>query len=74
MNNLLTINMITREAVKLFANENLFLQQYAYDKAFRTLVPVALPSVSLPVAAVMGVAAVVIKNPVLSRRSLFGGG
>jgi len=127
-NNLLTIDMITREAVELFANSNAFLKNltpyedafaspaprldvlygsmkvrpewslnigdkmpvrlpndyvvtgvemqnsfrvdrnpYHYDKARRTLVP-NLPELSVPAALALGAAAVVAKNPVVSRR------
>lgn len=37
-----------------------------------TAIPAALPELSLPVAVAMGAAAVVISNPTVSRRELFG--
>ncbi len=104
-NSLLTMEMITREAVRLFKNSNTFVhnlnKQYEEDEAFfqgaqwhtakigsqlRVRLPTDFQSrinpeiygsfpgipklepVSAPVAAVMGVAAVATKNPVVSRR------
>lgn len=69
-NDLLSIEQITREAVAMFTRSNAFIPSMRADMAFvagEQQWP-ALPSVSLPVAAAMGAAAVVIKNPVVSRR------
>ncbi len=57
--NLATIDMITRDAVELFTSSNKFF--VSYDEVF-------LPTISLQEATVLGVAAVISKNPVVSRR------
>lgn len=76
-NNLLTMQMITREAVQLFRNSNTFLSTLedmpsgVIGSTLRIRLPndyTAWRSVSLPVAVAMGAAAVVIKNPTVSRR------
>lgn len=120
--NLLTVDMITREAVRLFVNSNVFIQSinrqyneefgvegakigttlrirlpndfriedrnplflaqqcvdfppnpYVYDKTRRTLIRRqaeinALHDVPAPLAVAAGVAAVIVKNPAVSRR------
>lgn len=90
-NQLLTMEMITREAVRLFASSNAFLQnldeQYSdefgiagakigttlrirlpNDYAMRSVVLVPDIQLAAPEAALIGTAAVMAKNPVMSRR------
>lgn len=65
-NAMLTINEISREAVRLFSEENLFLQ------GLWDLDPVLDQRVTPVQAAALGAAAVLGRNPVVSRR-FFGG-
>jgi hypothetical protein len=80
-NQLLTQAMITREAVRMFANSNAFLAAveagYEADFAFYSwtqwAAEEAAPLISPQLALAAGAAAAVIKNPTVSRRSIFGG-
>lgn len=69
-NQLLTMQMITREAVSMFKNSNSFLANMSqYEELFEQL-PSVVPSLNLPTAIALGMAAAVIKNPTVSRRFL----
>ncbi len=71
-NCILTQQMIEREAVQLFRNSNKFLEDMEWEKSFAQLpdptIDFASLAVPLPLMAAVGAAAIVVKNPVVSRR------
>lgn len=68
-----SINLITREAVQLFVNSNSFLMNLdlQYASAFATPEPVAVALSAKEIAA-FGLAAMIAKNPIVTRRFLPG--
>lgn len=64
-NNLVSINLVTRDAVKLFKNSNSFLDNLNWDEVFDVM---STKSMSLQQAMLLGTVAIIIKNPVVSRR------
>jgi hypothetical protein len=61
---------ISKEAIRLFTNDNYFIKNL--DLQYNVLFSPTVATVSLPVACALGAAAVVISNPNVSRRNIFG--
>lgn len=61
--NILVIQMITKEAVQMFKNSNLFLQNY--EEIFAKLATTILSTKEI---LLLGTAAIIAKNPIVSRR------
>lgn len=65
-NNILTISIITREVVQLFKNSNSFLA--ALDSQYSQLFESNIAKFSTKEVMLFGTAAIIAKNPVVSRR------
>lgn len=66
-NNLATIDIVTRSVI--FKNSNRFLVGFEYDAIwFEEAAELPLAQISLTQAVALGVAAAIIKNPIVSRR------
>lgn len=68
-NNLITVNRVTREAIRLFNETNGFINCIVYTVHEVPAAPPLLENIVSPQAAVaLGVAAAVVKNPGVTRR------
>lgn len=70
MNTLLSIDTITKESVRLFNNSNLFILnlERQYELANDIFVPSAPAIISTKELVILGTAAILTKNPEVTRR------
>lgn len=66
-NNLFTVDMITSKAVKLFKNSNMFIMNLPLQCEAEIAKPL-LVALTAKEVAVLGAAAIIAKNPVVTRR------